>query len=303
MNSLDQLRWLVAVAEHGSFSAAARAKSMSQPGISKQVKALERQYGVLLFERKGRQVRLTQPGLSLYEGARQLLTAAEQLEVRMQEHRDGRIGHLSVAASMSFGAYILPTILASFRAEVPGADIALHILDTEALYAGVEGGEFDFGISAGPHRPSGVVVEDICENQLLLVVAPGHPVLLRTPILPQDLSEHTFLLGLKGSPSWLSRKMLLETNGIYPRRLIEIGHPEATKRTVAAGQEIGLLPLPCVENELRDGRLVALAVQNVRFESRFQLFYRPDRYMTKLMSSFRSYLKQALARSPGSASD
>jgi DNA-binding transcriptional LysR family regulator len=295
LSSLDQLRVFVAVAEQGSLSAAGRRLSITQPGVSKQIKALEAHFGVALFERHSPRTRLTRAGASLYSTARDVLASVDQVEVRMSEHRDGLTGQLSIGAGLAFGSYVLPEIVASFRDRVGTADVRLHIARTRELYAGVETGADDFCIGAGPNRPQDVIVEDLCPVRWILFVAPGHPLLRQEIVRVRDLESSRFFVGERGSPSWHSRVLLLEQHGIRPHQFGETGHPEATKRIVAAGTDIGMLPIDSMERELATGELVPVPMPGLNFQTRLELYYRPERSLTPLMSRFRDHLMAALA--------
>jgi LysR family transcriptional regulator, transcriptional activator of the cysJI operon len=295
LSSLDQLRVFVAVVEQGSFSSAGRLLSITQPGISKQVKALEKHFGVALFDRQRPRSRLTHPGESLYSVARDVLASIEQIEVRMREHRDGLTGQLSIGASMAIGSYVLPEIVASFQDRVPSADVRMHIAPARDVYAGLEAGVYDFCIGAGPHRPQNAVAEDLYPMCLVLFVAATHPLLRQSEIRIKDLERCRFVVGERGSPGWHSRMLLLQQHGIHPHQFGEAGHPEATKRLVAAGTDIGMLPVDAMERELQTGELVPIHVPGLEFQVGLELYHRPESCLTPLMSRFRDHLVHALA--------
>src|SRR5205807_4169316 len=120
--------------------------------------------------------------------------------------------------------------------------------------------------------PHALLREELCPDPLLLFVAPSHPLLGQQDVHPADLEEFTFVVPIKGSPAWVSRMELLQSNGIHPRRWFEIGHPEAMKRDVAASTDIGLLGLQCVARELAAGELSRLKPSGVRFVASYYLF-------------------------------
>jgi DNA-binding transcriptional LysR family regulator len=111
----------------------------------------------------------------------------------------------------------------------------------------------------------------------------------------RDLESSRFFVGERGSPAWHSRVLLLEQHGIRPHQFGETGHPEATKRIVAAGTDIGMLPIDSMERELATGELVPVPMPGLNFQTRLELYYRPERSLTPLMSRFRDHLMAALA--------
>jgi LysR family transcriptional regulator, transcriptional activator of the cysJI operon len=298
LSNMDQLRILDQIVAAGSFSAAARNLSLTQPGVSKQVRALERHFGLPLLDRSGRRVRLTEAGERALAGARDVIGRIDQLELELADFRAGAAGRLRLAASTSFGDYVLPTIVRRFRELVPNAEVILNIGNTELVHAGVTEGTYDIGIAAGPFLPQDLLSEELCPDPLLLFVGSSHPLLRRRNVHAIDLDEFVFVLPIKGSPAWVSRVELLERNGIHPRRWLEIGHPEAMKRDVAGSTDVGLLGLQCVARELDAGELSRLEPDGVRFASSYYLFRHPGRFVTRLMARFTSYLEAELARAP-----
>lgn len=289
------MRVFVAVAESGSFSAAGRKLSMTQPGVSKQVKALENHFGVRLVEWRRQRARLTPAGASLHEAACDVLTRVADVEMLMREHRDGHAGSLSIGAGITFGTYVLPEIVACFRRTVPNADVRLHPVPGSKLAAGVRSGTFDFGIGFDVDGAAGLVSEELCSTQWVLFVAGGHPLLDRLPPQPDELVAYTFLIGGRDSPSSTLRMRLLEDRGIRPRQIVETGHPEATKRIVANGTDIGMLTVESLAHELQSGELVALPGHE--FPTTVKLYWRTSGYMSSLMRAYHIHLRQALALS------
>ena len=123
--NLDQLRTLIEVIEHGSFSAAARRLNLTQPAVSLQVRELERRFGVRLIERMGRQAHATAPGRELAEAARRIFRECEHAEAAMRRFRDGWIGRVHIGATNTAMMYDLPPVLRRLRLDHPG--IELHI--------------------------------------------------------------------------------------------------------------------------------------------------------------------------------
>lgn len=298
LGNVDQLRVLAEVARAGSFSAAGRSLSLTQPGISKQVAALEHHFGMSLVERGRRSVRLTEAGDRVLALASQILGDIDQLELQVADLRSGEAGCLRLAASIAFGDYVLPTIVRRFRELKPKAEVVLNIGNTEVVYSGLADGSYDFGIASRPDIPGELVAEHLCPNPLLLFVAPHHPLLSAPRLTQRALDDFALALPLRATSAWRWRMQLLAMNEIRPRRWLEISHPEAIKRDVAASTDIGLLGLQCVSRELAAGELCQLSIPGVRFQSSFQLYRHKHRFVTKLMSDFQDYLHHELAAAP-----
>jgi DNA-binding transcriptional LysR family regulator len=239
--NLDQLRALLAVVEHRSFSAAARQLNLTQPAVSLQIRELERRFGVRLIERLGKQAHATAPGRDLIEAARRIFAECEFTEAAMRRYRDGWVGRVNIGATNTSLMYDLPPILRGLSLEHPG--IELHVTNM-------------------PTRDS---VERLIDNKidLALVTLPVQKRQLRiTPLRPESLVA-IFPAGTKGipgevTPEYVARQPLLmeHTAGAVhalvtrwlseqaplPRAPMYLGTIEAIKSAVASNLGMSIVP-------------------------------------------------------------
>jgi len=172
---LTALELLVAVADHGSVSAGARAVDMAQPNASRSLARLERALGVGLLTRSTTGARLTPAGLMVVDWARDVLAAAQTLVDGTEALAHAGGGELRVAASQTVAEHLLPAWLAALRARHPGAAVRLEVHNTAEVVAGVLSGACDLGFVEGPRAPRGVRTAVVARDELVLVVAPDHP--------------------------------------------------------------------------------------------------------------------------------
>src|SRR5947199_4746975 len=130
---LRQLRTLTEVADRGSFSAAADALGVSQPAVSQQIRALERDAGGRLLDRRGRKVELTDRGALVLRYARRMLALSEEFQRDLDSGGDQLAGPLVVGSSTGLGEHVLPLLLGGFRAEHPGVRVSLRIEATSTV--------------------------------------------------------------------------------------------------------------------------------------------------------------------------
>jgi DNA-binding transcriptional LysR family regulator len=154
MINLNQLRIFQAVTETRSFTRAAEAVHLTQPGISKHIKQMEQYYGVPLFDRLGKKVALTQAGEVLLEATREIMASITAAEQRIEDLKGLHGGKLILAASFPIGIYFLPAILAAFREQYPAVDVSLDISLGERIVARTLANKLDFGlVSHEEHKP------------------------------------------------------------------------------------------------------------------------------------------------------
>ena len=192
---LRQLRYFVAVAEEGGFSRAAERLHISQPPLSVQIRNLERELGMHLFERSNRGVSLTAAGQVFFEEARGVLARLERARLRALQTDRGEAGTLSVGFVSIADYGILPPALKSFRARFPRVEVQLHELTTDAQIHALRDARLDLGIALAPVDEPDLEFESVTREELVLAAPAAHraikgggPVDLRT------LSKESFII-------------------------------------------------------------------------------------------------------------
>ncbi|WP_044529127.1 LysR family transcriptional regulator, partial [Herbaspirillum sp. B65] len=153
--SLDRLRTLVAIADLGSFAAAARALHLAPPTVSLHISELEERIGAPLLLRQRSQVRPSGIGATLVARARQLLAAAEQALEEVGRQVQGLAGRVRLGASTGAIAYLLPQVLERLGQSHPGIDVQIHILTSQETLSQLVEGSLDVGLVALPQSPVG----------------------------------------------------------------------------------------------------------------------------------------------------
>lgn len=190
---LRQLRYFVAVAEEGNISRAARRIFLTQPALSRQIKALEDEIGQCLLKRLARSIRLTPVGEALLQEARGLLQHADDLLGRVRNA--GRDVRLRVGYAPSLAAGILSTAVENFTQAHPNARVELFDLATQEMLAGLEGNHLDVVVTAGqPQDARGVVWTPLTHTAWRLAVKRSHPLARRSRITPAAVAAEPLLL-------------------------------------------------------------------------------------------------------------
>ena len=191
---LANLNAFIAIAETGSFSEAGERLHLTQPAVSKRIAGLEQQLGVRLFDRLGRQVLLTEAGRLLLPRAKQMLAEADAARRAIDDLDQDIGGRLSLATSHHIGLHRLPHLLRRFSALHPRVALDLGFMDSEQAYARVLQGSAELALTTlGPTQPP-LRSTPLWDDPLHVVVAPDHPLAMRTKVSLADLAAHPAVL-------------------------------------------------------------------------------------------------------------
>jgi len=271
-STLENFRLTVfrAVAAQRSFRRAAEALYLTQPAVTQQIKALESELGVPLFDRTGKAVSLTRAGELL------LGRAAESHELLLHAQADlaaleGRVtGPLRLAVSMTIVQYILPPMLGRFLRLYPGIDLRMQSANTGDVATAILDGSVDLGLVEGPvHRPE-LKLEPWRRDELVLVVPPGHPWAGRVVSL-EELATAPLLMRERGSGTRevvdAAIEHAFEAAGLPPPKIVpamELNSTEALLAYVEQGLGIGFHSRAAVRGRIRLGSLIPVAVRGLK---------------------------------------
>lgn len=253
---LKQLRIFTAVADHASFTKAAIALDFSQSHITTQVRRLEQGLGVLLFDRRGRSVRLTEQGRLLTDYARRLQSLADEAEVVMRS--SGSRGALSIAAHESLAIYRLPELLYRFRELSPDVDIDIKPIDEPGISKAVRSGTVDAALiyTSGQQDLANAIT--LNQEQPIVVCSPSHPLAGARRLTLRDVRIFDALVTARPCPARLRFDEMLERFTTSDARLREMSNIEAIKQYASHDLGYAVLPRITVAQELSVGTLIEL---------------------------------------------
>lgn len=233
--TLQRLRMLVALADHGGVTAAARAVGISQPTFSEQLRAIERHYGFPLVMRSGRRLVLTRPARVVVDYARRIERLADESEEAVRRLLELEGGRLAVAATPTPGAYLVPGLLADFRARHPGVAVRLMVGGARAVEGWVLRGEADLGVIGEVPEPLGLVSRPVRRDQLVAVMAASHPLATVPRLDGAALASHALIVRERGSGTRYALERALAGAGLPLEVLFELEGTDAILQAVAAG--------------------------------------------------------------------
>ncbi|MFF2349571.1 LysR family transcriptional regulator [Kitasatospora sp. NPDC058115] len=251
---LRQLQYLVAVVEEGGFTRAAERLHLAQPGISAQIRRLERELGQRLLDRTGRTVTPTEAGEAVLPYARAALAAVEGVRQTAQAHAGLLTGQVAVGmvagvagGPVPAGTPDLAALLADFHTEHPGVEISLRESTSERMLTAVRRGELDLALvgleTAG--APPGLALHLVVDLPLVAAIAPGHPLAADPGPLPVAALAGHPLIGLPpGTGLRGALEQACAEAGVRPRVAFEASTPALLARLAARGLGVAVLPRP-----------------------------------------------------------
>lgn len=223
-----------------------------------QVRKLEEALGVGLVEQVGRQLILTEAGRTLLDYAQRIFRLADEAEEVIGEVRGMGRGRVQMGASSTPGVYLLPALLARYKQRYPGVEIALEVSNSRHVLNVLSKGEMDLGVVGdAPHEYPELRFELLVPDDLVLVLAPGHPLAQGSEPTMDDLQTVPMIQPPAGSGQRALFEQRLAAAGMTVHTAMELGNTEAIKQAVAAGLGVAVLSGFAVGWEVAAGRLVA----------------------------------------------
>lgn len=281
--TLDQLRIFVAVAEREHMTLAAQTLRLTQSGVSAAVSALEANCSTPLFDRVGRQIKLTEAGRVFLGEARAVLARVESAQRALAEVDDLRRGTLQVQSSKTIATYWLPQRLAKFRKAYPQIRVQVAIDNTANVAKAVVEGMAEVGFVEGAVNSPQLRQHVIGHDQLIVIVSSKHPWAKRKRIPPEELTQLQWILREPGSGTRAMLEAALDNYGVVPSALdvmLELPSNEAIRATVEAGIGAAAVSHLVAKEGLANGKLVRLPIKLPRRS--FSMLCHRERYRTKM---------------------
>jgi len=276
MARLENFRLKVfrAVAEHLNFRRAAEQLFLTQPAITLQIKALENDLGMRLFDRTGGKITLTRQGSVLLGYANKLATLASEAERELGCSEGSVSGELALGASTTIAQYVLPKLIGAFQNEYPQIQFSLHSGNTSEIVRFLLEGKVALGLIEGPARDRGVRTEPFMEDELVLITAQDFD---SDRVAPARFVGMSLLMREQGSGSRHVVELALEKAGFKLKafkKVMELDSTEAIKSAVEAGLGVGFVSRWAIAKELELGTLKVAQVSSVRATRHFTLISR-----------------------------
>ncbi|MEN1986193.1 LysR family transcriptional regulator [Paenibacillus hubeiensis] len=293
---LRQLITFRTVAVTLNFTRAAEVLNYVPSNVTMQIKALEEELGIRLFDRLGKQLALTTAGKRFLTHIQGVLDKLD--EARSVVHDNENLsGTLTISANEVICAYRLPAVFQRFRSRHPGVRLIFRSVPNQELKQTLLEGTSDVVYMLDePIRSSALVVEALLEETFRLFAAPDHPLAKQTDLRLEDFHNEVFLTNEKGCPYRTMFDRSFEKEGMDSITYLEFQSAEAIKQCAISGIGIAFLPEIVVEVEVERGELVALPWQIPDLHVYTQMLWHKDKWLSPIMESFIEASRELLAK-------
>ena len=287
--TLRQLQVFEAAARLGGYTRAAETLHLSQPAVSMQIRQLEEQTGMPLFDQIGKKVHLTDAGRTLYKHAQSILAQVNEAQLELEEMRGMRRGQLNITIA-STANYFAPRLLAAFCQRHPEVKVSLDVSNREHILELLKETDKDLAIMGRPPEASDLVAHPFMENPLVVIAAPGHPLAQARNIPLARLNEETFISREIGSGTRMAAERFFDEAGTRLTTAMEMSSNEAIKQAVQAGLGLGILSLQTLDMELALKRLAVLKVEGFPIMRHWYVVHRADKRLSPAAQAFKSFV-------------
>lgn len=288
--TLRQLKVFSEVARHLSFLRAAEALHLTPPAVTMQVKELEAQVGLPLFERTGRQVALTTAGEYLLVYARRMLSTLKDAEDAMARFKRLETGRLSIGM-VSTAKYFIPHLLARFRGEHPGVEVRLHVCaNRDQLVAMLHANEVDLAIMGRPPKELATRAETFAAHPLVFVCPPGHPLLAFGHPPAVALAPYPLIVREPESGTRAAMEKFFAERHFTPLSTMEMSSNETIKQAVMAGLGVSFLSLHTMGLEVRSGLLKIAFVEGTPVMRTWNVVHLLSKLLSPVAEAFRYFV-------------
>ncbi|HAG09165.1 MAG TPA: LysR family transcriptional regulator [Desulfotomaculum sp.] len=292
--NFKQLETFLRVVEWKSFTKAAQHLYLSQPTISLQIKALEEELQVILFQRNEKKVTLTEAGRLFYTEVKQILHHYYNIQAGLEDLKDLKTGRLMIGASTIPGEYLLPQVIGDFYYKYPGIKINLCISDSASIGAKVRYKELDLGIVGFPFTEGDIVCTPWTKDYLVLIVSSQHKWARLESIDLEELIKEPIILREPGSGTRQTIEMSLEKKGVSFKDLkvtIELGSTRAIITAVLANAGISIVSFFAAHGLVPLNKLCLISLKDVDFTRYLYIIRSKNWWENFAAKAFLSFLK------------
>jgi len=287
--TLKQLKVFEAVAAYRSYTEAAKKMHMTQPAVSMQIKHLEDQAGLILFDRLGKKISITHAGEELLHYSKnihQQLEEAEQVLEELKGLKRGKL-HLTMASTAN---YFAPILLAAFHHKYPDVKMTLDVTNRAGLISAVENNTTDMVIMGRPPRDNNLVGIPFMDNPLVAIAAPSHPLAKKKKITLAELQGETFIVREKSSGTRIAVDRFFSEHRLELPGGMEMNRSEAIKQAVMAELGLGIVSLHTLDMELSLKRLVVLNVEDFPIMRQWHIVHRKGKRFAAIPDAFKNFV-------------
>ncbi|MGG3521337.1 LysR family transcriptional regulator [Bacillus pseudomycoides] len=291
---LRQLEYFVAVSNELHFTKAAEKLNISQPSLSQQIRALEHEIGMPLFDRIGKKISLTEAGRILLSHSKKVFHEVEQAYAAIQDLNGLQQGKLTIGALLTTVNYLLPPAILNFNALYPNIELSVLGLRTGEIREKLLQNELDIGITFLPVQDKEIISIPLYQNELTLVVPTNHELTQHTTVTMGVLQKYPIILLPKNFFLTQLIRSHCQNFNFTPKPILEISTMESLIHMVSKGIGITVLPKPYIDF-IQSNSIQAIKIKNPTATIEIGIIYRKDKYMCAATRMFIEQLQKIVA--------
>ena len=296
--TLQQLRIFKAIACEKSFTQAAKILFISQPSVSKQIKILETRLGIVLFNRNGNKLSLTEAGNIFLQYSDRILALCEESCRALNNLKDGERGNLKIGASQTIGSYLIPRVLTLFTQNYPQINLNIAIDSTDIIAKKVTDQIVDIAIVGGcipATLKKNLQVENFIEDEVVLIISKSHSFVRKKKkkVSKEDLYRLKFITLNANSTNYNFINNILIQNNIQTKQfnvIMELNSIEAIKTAVSLGLGAAFVSSLAIEKEIELKTIEIIEIENIKLARTLSIITKIDSYRSKAFKLFYSQL-------------
>jgi DNA-binding transcriptional LysR family regulator len=269
--------------------------------VSIQIKQLEDNLGLALFEQLGKKIFLTEAGHEMYQAARQVEARLDETEQVLEDIKGVRRGRLMIAVA-STANYFAPRLIAAFNNRFEAVTVSLDVTNRQGLLEHLDVNDCDMVIMGLPPEGKELEALPFLENPLVVIAPPAHSLAKQEAISLETLQEESFIMREPGSGTRIAMERFFAERGATLTTAMEMSSNEAIKQAVQAGLGLGIVSVHTLEMELETGRLVVLDVEDFPIMRHWYLVHRKGKRLSPVARAFRRFVEEeagGLLKLPG----
>lgn len=283
---IKNLRTFSAVAKTGSFSIASKELGYAQPTVTTHIQALENELNVKLFERLGHKIKLTQQGERLLYYSENILKYSSDAIADLSSN-DSVGGKITIGANESFSVSRLPTVFKHFLHVYPSVEISLKFGSVNEIHEQLQNNNVDVAFFLTREVTfSDLIIETLLTEELVVLVSPEHPFIIKSSITVKDFSNQVLILTQENCTFRTMIDNIIKQANVQPRSLIEINNIEAIKQLVISGLGITIMPRISALDEISKGLLLEIPWSEPELPVCTQLAYHKDKWLSPVILKF-----------------
>lgn len=284
-----QLKVFESVARQLSYTRAAEELHLTQPAVSMQIKQLEDQVGLPLFEQLGKKIFLTEAGREMYHYSRAIAQQLDEAERIIAELKGVQRGRLSIAVA-STANYFATRLLATFSQRYEHVTISLDVTNRAGLLQHLDDNDDDLVIMGRPPQGLDLIVEPFMKNPLVIIAPPAHPLVGEEKIPLSRIQQETFVVRERGSGTRNAMEQFFADKGVQITTGMEMNSNEAIKQAVEAGLGLGIVSIHTLELELELKRLAVLDVEGFPITRHWYIVHRQGKRLSPVAQVFKAFV-------------